>query len=596
MMAQAQISDHAAIGDGRSVALVSKDGSVDWLCWPRFDSPSVFAALLDGERGGAWRVAPAGAFGTTRRYLDGTNVLETTFHTATGTAVLTDAMTYGGGVTLRPAHELLRRVACTGGSLLVDARFEPRPDYGRVAGRVRAGGVLGAKVEGLRGELTLRSGVDHVASSDGALTARFCLRAGEHADFSLCWDDEAPAVLLPLGDAARARLDATVSAWRAWAGAMRYRGEFEGQVRRSALVMKLLSCAPSGALLAAPTTSLPERVGGDLNWDYRYCWLRDAAFATRAYFALGYLEEGRAFCEWLLNATRLTLPQVRVVYDEYGQPLPRERALWHLSGYWGSRPVRVGNAASEQLQLDTYGEVIDALFQLLMGAGRIDRTMQKLLRELGHFVAEHWREPDRGIWEVRGAPKHYTHSRVLCWTALDRLVRLSEAGLLERLPVQRLAAERDAIREEVEARGFDEALFSYTQAYGEQTVDASLLLLPWYGYAAPDSPRMAGTWRRLRERLEPEPGLIYRNEESFPAGEGAFGICAFWAAEFLARGGGSRDEARALFQHALESANELGLFAEECAPGSRSALGNYPQAYTHVGLINAACALSEARA
>jgi GH15 family glucan-1,4-alpha-glucosidase len=587
------ISGHAVIGDCRSTALVSTDGSIDWLCWPEFASPALFAGLLDAERGGRWRIAPTAEAVVSRRYVDDTNVLVTRFRTATGRIAITDFMAVEDApqATMLPEHLLVRRVRCEAGDVEIEISFDPRPDFGRRAARLHDGGELGLRLEIGAELVTLRSSVRLAVHERGA-SAIVRMREGETLDMALAYDESGPSVVPLLGHEIDDALARTTAWWQRWAEATTHRGPWRDAVVRSALTVKLLGYAPSGAVVAAPTTSLPERVGGDLNWDYRFCWLRDAAFTARAMWDLGHHDDGAAFCGWLLHATRVTLPRVHVLYDVHGRVPGKEEVVQALDGYRGSRPVRVGNAATEQTQLDVYGETIDAVAQLVLHTQSIDRSTRRLLCRLGEFVCEHWREPDQGIWEPRSPPQHYTHSRVLCWTALDRLLKLHASGLLGNAPAAHWEAERAEIRRDVEDHGFDARLNSYTQILGGDTVDTSLLLLAWYGFHAPGDPRMRGTYELVRRRLEVGPGLYHRDERSFEKREGAFGICSFWVAEFLARGGGTLAEARHVFEAALAHANDVGLFGEEIDLVTGRALGNFPQAYTHVGLVNAALSIA----
>jgi GH15 family glucan-1,4-alpha-glucosidase len=590
-----KIDDYAIIGDGRSAALISRGGSVDWLCWPQFDSPPVFGALLD-ERGGRWSIAPTSPARVTRRYLDGTNVLETTFETPGGRVVIVDAMTVASEADKArlfvPDHEILRSVRCEWGEVSLAIVVEPRPDFGRARMRARAHPRLGIRWQVGATLLVLRSETPLELDDSGAARGAITLRAGDSTTISLTLDEEGPALLVPLGDAARERCDRSIAWWRVWSSRARYDGPHRERVVRSALVLKLMGFAPSGAIIAAPTTSLPERIAGELNWDYRYCWLRDAAFTARALSSLGYLDEATAFCDWLLHATRTTQPELRVLYDVYGRSPGREHEV-PIRGYRDSRPVRTGNAAFDQLQLDCYGEVIDAVAQIARTAGSLDRETRKLLREFGTFVVENWRRPDHGIWEPRGTPEHRTHSRVLCWVALDRLRELGDQGLIDRLDVERLARECAAIRADVEAHAWDAALGAYTGAFANPDLDASVLLMTWYGFHRGDEPRMRSTAARILRQLGAGNGLLYRYEDSLRSGEGAFWICSFWAIEHLARGGGSLAEATAMMNAACAHANDLGLMSEEIDPATGDALGNFPQAYTHVGLISAALSLQD---
>jgi GH15 family glucan-1,4-alpha-glucosidase len=594
---QPEIADYALIGDGRSAALVSRAGSIDWLCWPRFESPPIFARLLDLDRGGCWTLEPRRPARVSRRYVAHTNVLETVFEDADGRCVLLDAMTIASehdkARVLVPDHEILRHARCERGAAELEVRVQPRPDFGRARVRVTAHPRLGIRWQVGSQLLTLRSDVPLWLDDGGVVRATIRLRAGDATSLSLTFDEEGPALLPPLGAAAGERLARTEAWWRTWAERARYEGPFRELVLRSALAVKLMAFAPSGAIIAAPTTSLPERLGGDLNWDYRFCWLRDAAFTTRALLELGYLEDAEAFCSWLLHSTRLTRPELRVLYDVYGRSPTRERTVPTARGYRDSRPVRIGNLAFDQLQLDCYGEVIDATAHLARVAGALDRDTQALLREFGEFVCRNWHRPDQGIWEPRGTPAHRTHSRLLCWVGLDRLVTLSAQGLIGRVDRGRLLAECAAIRADLETHAYDPSLGCYTASLGSAELDASVLLMSWYGFHPAGSPRMRSTYARIRAVLGAGRGLLRRNEDGLRSQEGAFWICSYWAIEHLARGGGTLAEAHAMMADACSYASDLGLMAEEVDPATGHALGNFPQAYTHVGLISAALSIED---
>jgi GH15 family glucan-1,4-alpha-glucosidase len=588
----ARIGDHAIIGDGRSAALVARDGAIDWLCWPEFDSPALFARLLD-PRGGAFVVAPAGSFHSQRRYLPETNVLETRFSAEGGTLLLVDCMPVGDDrLALMPEREILRIARCERGEIELDVLLDAQPDFGRSRRHWSDAGELGLQLRSGRELLVLRSEPALHLGDDGKVRGRIRLRAGATARLSLTHSSEAPAVIPPLGDRAEEALARTVRLWRAWSDGLTYRGPFREAVLRSALVLKLLAHTASGAIVAAPTTSLPERLGGSLNWDYRFCWLRDASMTVRALFGLGFHDEARAFVGWLLHSTRLTRPALRVMYDVYGRQPPNEREL-DLEGYAGSRPVRVGNAAKEQLQLDVYGEVVDAAAQLVRQGTGLDRETGRMLAALGEFVCRHWREPDEGIWEPRGGRYQRTHSKVLCWTALGRLLDLHQGGHLVRADVDRFERERAEMRRAIERHGWSVALGSYTQRFDGDSVDAALLQLPWYGYLPASAPRMRSTFRRIEAELGAGRGLFRRYRRAPDCAEGAFGICGFWAAEYLAMGGGSADDAESRIASLLGFANDVGLFAEEVDPDTGEALGNFPQAFTHIGLVSACLTLQE---
>jgi GH15 family glucan-1,4-alpha-glucosidase len=586
------IKDYGIIGDCRSAALVSRNGSIDWLCWPRFDKPAIFAALLDRDRGGYWRISPAEPVTIERQYVSDANVLETRFTNRHGSATLTDLMP--GAPTpspnrFVPDHEIIRKVECVAGALELEIEFSPRADYGKRPLEIREHGKLGLRMVVGRGAYWLRSSVPLLIDK-GSARARVTVRAGETLRFSFTYSEEAPSVLRPLDQSLNDRIDLSVSHWQQWGRRATYDGIYRNEVVRSALVLKLLSYAPSGAMIAAPTTSLPERLGGNLNWDYRYCWLRDAALTIRALLELGYWSEAGDFLDWMLQATRLTQPELRILYSVYGDEAPRERELEYLSGYRGSRPVRIGNAARKQLQLDVYGEVVDAAAQFAFHGGHLDREMQEALIGFGNYVVKNWNQPDQGIWEPRSEPENHTHSRLLCWTSLDRLATLSERGMLSGTPIELYKQHRDAIRDQIEKRAWNEELQSYVSVLDGNELDSSLLLLSWYGFEEAGSPRMRSTYTAIRERLGTPDGLLYRYEKEK---EGTFAICSFWEAEYLAMGGGTLDEAHQLFRQLIKYRSDLGLFGEEIDAGTGAALGNFPQAYTHVGLIGAALSISQ---
>jgi GH15 family glucan-1,4-alpha-glucosidase len=591
------IGDYAIIGDCRSAALVSRGGSIDWLCLPRFDSPSVFAALLDSAKGGRFRIAPTGSPTVDRRYLGRTNVLETTFTTTSGIVRLTDLLPVADEAvkarTLWPEHEVLRCVEVVAGEVEVQVEFEPRLDYARAATRIRHHPHESLLCEHGTAALIVRSEIPLQIAADGrSASGRRVLRARDRAVVGLSFTRGSPAVLPPTGDRAWELVDGSVAWWEDWASQCQYDWSYRNEVIRSALTLKLLTYAPSGAVIAAPTTSLPEEIGGVRNWDYRYCWLRDAALTLRALLDLGYSVEAESFLSWLVHATRLTAPRLQILYDVYGEARIVERSLDHLAGYRSSKPVRIGNDAANQFQLDVYGEVLDAVHQFVVRGGQLDRTTKRVLVNLGRTVCDLWKLPDDGIWEPRRGRRQNTHSKVMCWVALDRLVKLQEEGHVGG-PRELFARVRDEIGARVEKEGWSQETGSYVAFFGGNDVDASLLRLGLCDYVDARDRRMVATTERIRERLGVD-GLLYRylTADGIPGGEGAFGICSFWGVECYARQG-RQAEAVAWFESLLAYANDVGLFSEELDPRTRSLLGNFPQAFTHIGLINAALTLAE---
>ena len=591
------IGDYALIGDCRTAALVSRDGSMDWLCLPNFPSPSVFARLLD-RRAGCCALCPVLPFTASHRYLDGTAVVETTFVTETGSARVLDCLPILDGIgTLRPEREILRIAEGISGSVEFRLVVDPRPDYARVEAKPACRFRLGWCYRWRNDILTVHAQASLVPEGT-ALIGRLTVGAGERQHVSLGYAQGEPAVIPPLGRDADLRLDATIEWWRRWSAQVAYAGPYRDPVVRSAITLKLLSFAPSGAIVAAPTTSLPEAVGGTRNWDYRYCWLRDAGLTMQALVGLGIDQDARSFLEWLLHATRLTWPKLRIMYDVYGRSGLDEQELDHLDGYRFSRPVRIGNGAYAQQQNDVYGEVIFAAATYVEAGGAIDPAGARMLAGLGRTVRDIWQQPDSGIWEIRGAPRHYTFSKLMCWAALNCLLALDERGAIrlgDSVPDYR--AERERIAETIERRGFNSRIGAYTGELDGDQVDASLLLMATVGYKPAGDDRVAGTLAVIRERLGRH-GLIQRYEAGVDGMEGeeqAFGICSFWAVEQVARTGDVA-EAERQFEHLLSFATDAGLFAEEIDGRTGEAVGNFPQAFTHVGLLNAAIAIERARA
>jgi GH15 family glucan-1,4-alpha-glucosidase len=594
--ADPEIGDYAMIGDCRTAALISRAGSLDWLCLPHFSGASVFAALLDQQRGGRFAIQPRQDFHSSRRYLPGTPVLETTFRTTSGVARLTDLMPIEEDADrLAPMREVLRVLEGVEGEVILDIRFEPRPNYAREKARIRSRGRLGWSCS-WRDELCLLTSDARLepAPHGTAVIGQIRIRAGERLCFSLAYTKGDVGVIAPLGDHAQERLHRTIEWWRRWTAQCTYEGSYKEAVQRSAITLKLMTFALSGAVVAAPTASLPEAIGADRNWDYRYCWLRDAALTMRAFTGLGYRDEAASFLQWLLHATRLTWPKLQVMYDVYGRTNLKEEELGHLSGYRRSRPVRIGNGAHTQVQMDVYGEVVSAAYHFVRGGGRLRPDEARLLAGFGEIVCEHWREPDHGIWEIRGAKRQYTFSKVMCWSALDSLIKLREQDGIH-IDADKYRRERDGIAQAIETRSFNEALGSYTSEFDGDSLDAALLLMSCLGYKDPRHPRMRATFEQIQKRLGCN-GLFYRYEQGLDgldSPEGAFGICSFWAVDNLAKRG-DLTAATETFEHILSFANDVGLYAEEIDISTGAALGNFPQAFTHIGLINAAVALAEA--
>ena len=587
-MTSAPIEDYALIGDCETAALVGRNGSIDWLCLPRFDSPACFAALLGGPEHGRWLLAPAEAPHTVRRrYRDGTLVLETDFETADGVVAVIDCMP------LRDeSPDVFRVVEGRRGRVRMRMDLAIRFDYGSLVPWVRRTDE-GLSATGGANTLRLITPVE-LRGENLRTVADFTVAAGERVPFTLVWQRSYawPAARL---DPERS-IDATEHWWREWSHRCAYEGPYRDAVVRSLITLKALTYRPSGGVLAAPTTSLPERLGGTRNWDYRYCWLRDATFTLYALMLGGYSAEAVEWREWLLRAVAGEPANAQILYGVAGERLVPEWPVPWLPGYADSRPVRVGNAAASQFQLDVYGEVLDAQHTARRHGLAADENAWHVERRMIAFVERMWREPDEGIWEVRGPRRHFTHSKVMAWVALDRAVKAVERFGLDG-PVARWRTVRDTIHADVCKNGYDHDLGAFVQFYGARLLDASLLMIPLVGFLPADDPRMLGTVKAIQAHLTTD-GFVARyptvpDVDGLPPGEAAFLPCSFWLADNLALQG-RHDEARALFEQLLAVRNDVGLLAEEYEPRLGRLLGNFPQAMSHMALINTAANLTKA--
>jgi GH15 family glucan-1,4-alpha-glucosidase len=587
------IGDYAAIGDGRTVALVAGDGSVDWLCLPDLDSPSVFAAVLDADRGGSFALRPDIPAEVRRRYIPDTNVLETTFTTGQGVVRVTDAMALPNAE-LGPTRELIRRVDGVAGRVPMHWRVTPAFDYGAVSPQLERRGGVPVALAGPDALAVCSWGAGEAQLDDQSIFGRFETEESSSALIALCGSHQEPLVF-PARQHVEARLTATSAYWRDWAANRAYDGPWRDEVIRSALALKLLFHAPSGAIAAAASASLPEEIGGERNWDYRFCWVRDSAFTLQALLQLGCPREAEAFFWWLLHASQLSHPRLQVLYRLDGGDSATERTL-ELDGYRGSRPVRVGNAAAAQTQLDIYGALLETALVYTQAGGRLDRETGRRLAGIADLVCQTWRQPDSGIWEVRSAPAHFTQSKMMCWVALDRAVRLCDAGHIPRAHVSTWRREQLAIREFIETRCWSERLGSYTRRAGGEDLDASLLLGILFGYDAPDTSRLSSTVNALRQELGRGSLLSrYTGEDGLQGTEGAFLCCSFWLVDAFARVG-RLEEATAYMQELIAVASDVGLYAEEIDAKTRELLGNTPQGLVHLALINAAVSIAKAGA
>jgi GH15 family glucan-1,4-alpha-glucosidase len=598
-MKYSPIGDYAIIGDCHTAALVGRDGSIDWYCPGRFDAPAALCRLLDCERGGVFRIGPPrGARATTTRgYRRATNILETTFQVDGASARLTDFMPvhtrahHRRGYDVGTSQSVVRLVEGLGGEVELEVRFFPTFDFARAETTLEVVPRRGVVARSGTVSVALTCpDVELVAAEDGGVRGTLRLAAGEKR-----WLCLGPS--LELGEYQK-DLDGTARYWERWVAACTYQGEYRQEIVRSALTLKLLIYEPTGGVVAAPTTSLPEQIGGVRNWDYRYAWLRDSAMILYALLTLGYDEEADDFFSWLggvCGSDPAVPPQIMFCIDG-GRELP-EVEMRHLMGYRDSRPVRVGNAAAKQQQLDIYGEVLSAAYLHLRHGHHQHAEAERnwsLLRALVGQAAQLWRQPDYGIWEVRGGPRHFLHSKLMCWVALDRGIRLArEDGLPA--PLDRWRQVRSEIREAILTQGYNARLGAFTQAFGSDALDATALAIPRLGFLPATDPRVLSTLERVRQQLVGPEGFVHRycTPDGLPGGEGTFTLCSLWLVDALALAG-QVDEARALFERVLGCANDVGLFSEELESATGLLLGNFPQGFTHLGLVGAAVNLAKA--
>jgi len=590
------IEDYGIIGDLHTVALVGKDGSIDFLSFPKYDSPTVFCALLDKEKGGRFSICPCIEATRKQIYLPDTNVLITRFLAAEGVAEVSDFMPVGFFPHDHP-RQLVRRVKTVRGIVRFDVEFSPRFDYARADHTVeqRDGELIFASTGADGTALRLRTNVPLTIDSSGAATGRFELAAGETAAFVMEEvGDGLPSPSLAPDYVSRVFRD-TVNYWRSWIGRSQYAGRWREIVHRSALVLKLLVSETHGSLMAAATFGLPEEMGGERNWDYRYTWIRDASFTLYALIRLGYTEEAGKFMNWISDRCMELNPDgsLQIMYGHDGRTMLHEETLSHLEGYRGSSPVRIGNGAYNQLQLDIYGELMDSVYLYNKYGEPISHELWVNLVRLVNFVTEHWQLPDEGIWEVRGGQQEFLYSRLMCWVAVDRAIRLADRRSLP-YPFDGWRATRDAIYHDIMMNFWDADLGAFVQAKGVKAVDASNLLMPMVKFISPTDPRWLSTLRVIDEKLVDD-SLVYRYRledaasDGLAGDEGTFNMCSFWYSEVLARSGDVQ-KGRFVFEKMLGYANHLGLYAEELGPHGEH-LGNFPQAFTHLGLISAAYAI-----
>ena len=596
------IEDHGLIGDLQTAALICKDGTIDWLCLPRFDSPSVFGGLIDREKGGYFRIGPSGDDCVARQmYLPGTPILISRFMSKDGVGEVIDFMPVTGTVPTE-RHKLVRLLRVVRGHMKFEAEVKPRFDYGREQPSVELHGNAGAVFRGNSVTLSLSIAPEEgiatdleVAQSDGGIRASGTLYAGQVGGLVLESDPSGPPRRISAAEI-RAMFDATRDFWRDWIGRSQYRGRWREAVERSAMTLKLLTYAPTGAPIAAPTAGLPEQVGGERNWDYRYTWIRDGSFSVYALLSLGYTEEAQTFLAWmgqrLREANELGRP-LQIMYRVDGSPDLHEEVLEHLEGYRGSRPVRIGNGAYDQLQLDIFGEAMDSVYLGDQHNIPLTHAGWGLISGLIDWLCDNWDRPDEGIWETRGGKQDFVYGRLMSWVAFDRAIRLAQTKARP-ADLPKWLDNRDRIYNQIMSNGWHEGRKAFVQHYKTDVLDASLLYMPLVGFVSPIDPMWQSTLREMDKELVSD-SLVYRyNPEASPDGlkgeEGTFSICTFWYVDALARSG-RLEEARLTFDKMLTYGNHLGLFSEEIGPTGEQ-LGNFPQAFSHLSLITAAVNLN----
>ena len=600
-MSTLPISDHALISDCHSAALVTCDGSIDWLCWPRFDSPSIFARILDDE-GGHWSLSPVEPAERSRRYVDRTMVLETTFTSATGTVSLTDALSVGKNergheLGAGSPHALVRCLKGIAGEVELEMSFEPRSEYGLLTP------LLARTPQGL----TARAGADiltltcpvPVRSDEPKVRCRFTVKEGDSLSFSLQYTSTSEERPSPWSqDEIAQRLDQTITAWQTWSDLHQsYDGPWRELVHHSGRVLQALTFHPTGAIVAAPTTSLPEEIGGERNWDYRYAWVRDSSLTLQALWVAACPDEAQDFFAYMVGAAAAELrggSELQIMFGIGGEHDLSERELPHLSGWRNSTPVRVGNGAWNQRQLDVYGELLDAASRLAEPLKQFDDDTQRFLVNVADAAATKWKGADQGIWEIRGDPQHFLYSKLMCWVALDRAIELADRiGAPDR--VAGWKETREEISSAILEQGWSEGAQAFGQAFGSEELDASSLMIPIVGFLPGNDPRVVSTIHAIADRLTDDRGLVfrYKSHDGLEGEEGTFLLCTFWLAQAQALSG-EVAEARKTFERASGFVTDVGLLAEEVDPESGELLGNFPQAFSHIGLVNAAWAISQA--